>query len=94
MEIKTYKNLIKGVAIAQAIAAPALMVTGVVTNNKALTKAGMIWCGLVTLDTARTTWNAIDIIYKEYEESERKFTEENDRFWEEYEGIKLVKEEA
>ncbi len=65
MKAKTMKNIIKGIAITQAIAAPVLMVAGVVTNNQTMKIVGMVWCGLVVLDGARVSCGYIDALYKE-----------------------------
>ena len=72
MKIKSWKFVLKGIAIAQAIAAPALMVVGTITNNKAVKTAGMVWCGLIALDTGRTVAITIDALMpvEEYDDDE------------------------
>ena len=60
MTYRNLSNMVKGIAIAQAVIAPALMVIGHFTGAKVLRNIGAVWCGLVTLDTARTVADAID----------------------------------
>ena len=64
MKAKTIKNTVKGIAIAQAVLAPGLMVAGVITKNNTMKYIGAVWCGLVTLDTARTACDAIETAAK------------------------------
>jgi len=64
MTAKTVKNICRGVAIVQAILAPGLMIIGHITGNKTMKNVGIAWCGLIVLDTGRTTWIAIDAIYE------------------------------
>ena len=63
MNIKKEVKFIKGVAVAQSIIAPGLIVTGVILNNKLIKNIGIVWCGLVTVDTARTTCDAANVLY-------------------------------
>lgn len=60
MTVEHVANICKGIATAQAVIAPALMVIGHFTGAKVLRNIGAVWCGLVTLDTARTVADAID----------------------------------
>lgn len=69
MRIETMKGIAKAFAITQAVTAPALMVIGHFTNKPILRNIGVVWCGLVTLETARTTANAIDVLHREIEGS-------------------------
>ena len=64
MKLKTITNICKGIAVTQAIVAPALMMVGHFTGRKMLRNIGAAWCGLIAIDTARTTCDAIDNVVK------------------------------
>ena len=63
MKGKTQVKIIKTMAIAQAVIAPGLIVAGTISNNNVIKNIGIIWCGLVTLDTAKTSIVAINLAY-------------------------------
>ena len=58
MTIKSVANTVNGIALVQAVVAPALMVIGHITHNNIIRNIGAVWCGLIAIDTARTTANA------------------------------------
>ena len=64
MKVKKFKVMVKAMAAAQAVIAPTLIVIGAKLNKPTLKNVGIIWCALITLDTARTTANAIDYAFK------------------------------
>lgn len=60
MDKEINANVAKAIAITQAVVAPGLMVFGAATHNTKLLKVGAVWCGLIALDSARTTCDAIE----------------------------------
>lgn len=64
MTIKKVAILTKSIAIAQAIVAPGLMVIGYTMHKPILTKVGAVWCGLIALDTGRTTCVYVNTVVK------------------------------
>jgi len=63
-EVKFAANITKVIATAQAVIAPGLMIIGHITGNKILRNFGAVWCGLITLDTARTTSVSVNNMLK------------------------------
>ncbi len=64
MLVKTCKKAVKAIALAQAVIAVGLLIIGALTKSKLLIKIGAVWCALVTVDSVRTTNDAIDDICK------------------------------
>ena len=55
MKVETIAKVTNGISITQSIVAPALVVVGHVTGNNKLKTVGVVWCALVTADSARLT---------------------------------------
>jgi hypothetical protein len=64
MLLGTWKKVLKGIAITQAITAPGLIVLGLATHNKKLATIGVVWSGWIALDSGRTACLGIDNAYK------------------------------